>query len=445
MAKILLVEDDISFSRLLDNFLKRKNHSVDSCTSVSKASELVTSKQYDLLLLDFRLPDGDGLDILSKAREVSPHSQAIIMTGFNDVRTAVKAMRAGAFDYITKPVNPEELLMVMQEALGKEKKKTSKKSAGKIKFIEGESPQAQKLGKHINLVAPTDISVVIQGESGTGKEYIARSIHEKSKRSGSAFVAVDCGAISGQLATSALFGHIKGAFTGATDNKKGHFESAHGGTLFLDEVGNLDYDVQVLLLRALQERVIQPVGSSKTVNVDVRIITATNEDLYKSVETGEFREDLYHRLNEFSIYVAPIRERGADINLFIEHFKDEANNDLNRAVGGFSDEVLKVLYSYDWPGNLRQLRYVIRRLVLLSQHETAGIESLPDEMIKAIDQPRKPSANTRDLKTIQENTEKDMIQKTLVEVRYNKSKAARLLNIDRKTLYQKMEKYDIEG
>lgn len=445
MARILIVEDDSTFSQLLQGFLKKHGFEPSAANNLKNSLKLIQEERFDLLLLDYRLPDGTGLDVLTYAKEQYGHIPAVIMTSFNDVRTAVKAMQSGAFDYITKPVNPEELLMIMKDALHKKDTKQNNKESKTTpsQFIKGESPQANKLYGYIDLVAPTDMSVVIQGESGTGKEYAARTIHQQSKRKSKPFVAIDCGALSKELAASELFGHVKGAFTGAISDKKGQFEAANGGTLFLDEVGNLSYDVQIKLLRALQERVIQPLGSNKQIAVDVRIITATNDDLIYSVSNGDFREDLYHRINEFKIQLPPLREREKDLELFIDHFISQSNAELDRNVSNISADAKKVLLKYDWPGNLRELKNVIKRMVLLTPGTTAEISSLPDEMMLAIEQTAaKPSSS--DLKAINEVNEKALIIETLQKVKFNKSQAAKLLNIDRKTLYSKMDKYDIE-
>jgi two-component system response regulator HydG len=457
MAHLLLVEDDTTFSKLLTNFLGKHGHQVKAYYNLKDAREALHNDPdgpFDVLMLDYRLPDGNSVDFLKTLRSEGNRTAAFIMTSFHDVRTAVTAMQIGAFDYITKPVNPEELLMVLREALSKGEV-TGVKSASKAKgsskaekqsldYIEGKSKISKQLYEYVRLVAPTDMSVIIQGESGTGKEHVAKSIHKLSKRSNGPFVAIDCGSLSKELAASELFGHKKGAFTGALLDKIGQFEAADGGTLFLDEIGNLGYDVQIKLLRALQERIIVPIGSTQQVKVDVRLIAATNEDLISSAAAGDFREDLYHRLNEFKIEVPPLRKRGEDLDIFIQHFVDKANQELDRNVRELSKEVIDIFQKYDWPGNLRELNNVIKRLVLLSKEEVATSSALPAEMITAMDgaQSQKPAGS--DLKALQETHEKEMIEKVLQEVRYNKSKAAKLLNIDRKTLYYKIEKYHIE-
>lgn len=442
MAHLLVVEDDTTFSLMLESFLQKKGHQADLRNDVKSGIRAVKEKAYDMLLLDYRLPDGNGLQVLEASRESGQQLPAVIMTSFNDVRTAVKAIRSGALDYITKPVNPDELLMVLNEALQRKTSKPDQIIEPLPDFIEGTSAASKKLHEYIKLVAPTDMSLIIQGESGTGKEYAALSIHKASRRADKPFIAIDCGSLSKELAGSELFGHVQGAFTGAVQNKKGQFEAADGGTLFLDEVGNLSYEVQVQLLRALQEKVIQPLGSSRQVKVDVRIITATNDDLLNSVSKGEFREDLYHRLNEFKIQVPALRSREEDLDIFVDYFIRQANIDLERNVKRLSPEVLRIIRRYDWPGNLRELKNVIRRIVLLTPGEEAGIETLPEEMTSSVNQPAKPSGT--DLKALNEANEKELIETTLRKVKYNKSEAARLLNIDRTTLYNKIEKYGIE-
>lgn len=438
MSQILIVEDDTTFAQIIEGFLSKNNYAVETAIDLNQAFKLVDKQAYELLLIDYRLPDGTGLDLLKHVRDKGSNVPIIIMTSFNDVRTAVKSIQLGAFDYITKPINPDELLMVVKSLLNK---KEVSVTADKD-FIKGKSDVADRLYSHIDLVAQTDMSVIIQGESGTGKEFAARTLHLQSKRSDKPFIAIDCGALSKDLAASELFGHVKGAFTGAVNDKKGQFELANGGTLFLDEIGNLSYEVQIKLLRALQERIIQPLGSNKQINVDVRIIVATNDELNNTMKTGEFREDLYHRLNEFKIIIPPLRERGKDLELFIYHFIDLANKELDRNVKEIAADAKTLLLKYDWPGNLRELRNVIKRMVLLSPTGLAAIDSLPEEMTLAVEQI--PSPGSSDLKAINEVNEKNLIIETLNKVKYNKSKAAKLLNIDRKTLYSKMEKYGID-
>jgi two-component system, NtrC family, response regulator HydG len=451
MAAILVIEDDLTFSRILEGFLVKHGYSVETSHRGKDGLKAFAAKTFDMVLLDYRLPDSTGLDILFEIKKTSQHTPVVIMTGFSDIRTAVKAIKDGAHEYITKPVNPEELLMIVKQGLKKEKKPvvtTASATPDVNEFVEGKSQASRQLHEYIRLVAPTDMSVIIEGESGTGKENVARTIHRKSQRAKQPFVAVDCGALSKELAASELFGHVKGAFTSAVMDKTGQFEAAHGGTLFLDEVGNLSYEVQVKLLRAIQERIVSPVGSNREIRVDVRIITATNDDLNESVRNSHFREDLYHRLNEFKLKVPALRERNADLEEFLDFFRTAANQELGRNVTGFDDEVLRIFHLYDWPGNLRELKNVVKRAVLLTTGTLVDVSALPVEMMSAIKNPStSPSAQAApvyDLKVLQEVQEREMIVKTLQEARYNKSKAARILNIDRKTLYLKMEKYGIE-
>ena len=450
MTKILLVEDDATFSAIIEGFLKKKGYQVDPYFSIVSGIEAIKKNKYDLVLLDYRLGDGNGLEVMDYIHSQGLNIPAIIMTGFSDVRTAVRAMREGVYDYITKPVNPDELLMILKEALSNPSQKQSISLKEKAicsedrEYVKGKSKVANKLQEYIELVAPTDMSVLIRGESGTGKEYVAKSIHQKSKRAANPFVSIDCGTLSKELAGSELFGHVKGSFTGALTDKKGQFEEASGGTLFLDEIGNLSYDVQVKLLRALQERVIQPIGANKSVKVDVRVIAATNDELLGSSSGGDFREDLYHRINEFEILVPPLREREKDLKLFTDFFIDMANQELERDVKYLDDEVTSVFETYDWPGNLRELKNVVKRMVLLTQGDTVVVSALPEEMVLSL---KKGNGlydiSGDDLKSQNEAHERQLIIEVLEKVKYNKSKAAQLLNIDRKTLYNKLDKYQI--
>jgi two-component system, NtrC family, response regulator HydG len=447
MADVLLIEDDRTFTRIIEGFLVKQEFRVTSMLTGKSGMAAFRQQAFDLVLLDYRLPDITGLDLLVEMKGVRPDIPVVLMTSFSDIRTAVKAIKAGAFEYITKPVNPDELLLLLHQALKKANDPHQRKKEVASAFVEGSSEVSRKLNDFIRVVAPTDMTVILEGESGTGKEYLANTIHRLSKRAGGPFIAVDCGALPKDLASSILFGHVKGAFTGATTDKKGQFEAADGGTLFLDEVGNLSYEVQIKLLRAIQERVVQPLGSNREIGVDVRIITATNENLMENVTGSDFREDLYHRLNEFKIQVPPLRERGDDLEEFIQFFRAEANRELNRHTREFDDHVLAAFKTYDWPGNLRELKNTIRRAVLLTPGATIGTDALPQEMIDAINKPKPVPAENEppgyDLKVLQEKHERELIIKTLRDVRFNKAKAARLLNIDRKTLYLKMEKYNI--
>ncbi|MFB9056821.1 sigma-54-dependent transcriptional regulator [Mariniflexile ostreae] len=447
MKHILLVEDDVTFSEMLKLFLERHQHKVDVCYTLQNATAQIKLKKYDLIFTDLRLPDGDGIAFLKDIKITMAHVPVVLMTSYAEVSTAVQAMKQGAFDYISKPFNPDEVLEVISNALVEKnlekKSNVDKPKAHKSKessqFVEGISAASKALNDYIKLVAPTDMSVLITGESGTGKEVVAKHIHLKSSRFDEPFIAVDCGAIPKEIASSEFFGHKKGSFTGAIQDKIGHFEAANGGTLFLDEIGNLTYENQIQLLRALQERRIKPIGSSDEIQVDIRLVTATNEDLLEAVEKGDFREDLYHRLNEFSIKVPNLKDRNDDLILYADFFLEHANKQLNKTVIGFSKEVLSVFQNYQWPGNLRELSNVIKRAALLSTSEIIDIHALPSELIN----PKKETAVSSHKFSTKEN-EKALIINALQEVGNNKTHAAKLLNITRKTLYNKIKEYDID-
>ena len=440
-AKILLVDDDTTFCLMLKTWLTKRGFSVEEAFSCKEAVGKLKKSAYDVVLTDLRLPDEDGLQVLQEAKKLLPGVQVILMTGYADISTAVQAMKLGAFDYVAKPVIPDEILKKIQEALEHKdlpvEKKQAKKSKG-LTYIKGTSRDADKLYEYIRLVAPTMMTVLITGESGSGKEYIARLIHEQSNRQAAPFVAVDCGAIPKDLAASEFFGHVKGAFTGAVSDKTGYFVQANGGTIFLDEIGNLSYDVQVQLLRALEERKVKPVGSNKEIAFDVRIISATNENLAQAVAEGSFREDLYHRLNEFSIKALSLRERKEDIPVFANHFLAAANEELDKDVIGFEDAVMRVFRDYNWPGNLREMRNVVKRATLLCQGNFISLEHIPSELSEQ----QRPT--TEDFALKKEKNEMELIREALAKCNNNKSEAARLLKIDRKTLYNKMKLYKME-
>lgn len=446
-SKILVIDDDTAFCVMLKTFLQKKGFEVTNAFTGEEGESEINKQIFDVVLTDIRLPDSDGLKILKIAKEKALETQVILMTGYTDIKTAVNSIKNGAFDYVGKPINPDEILHTIGLALNKKNakdvvnvpKQQEKKVASQspLSFVKGISTDSQRLHEHIELVAPTNMSVLIIGDSGTGKEYIAQSIHLMSKRATKPFIAVDCGAIPKDLASSEFFGHIKGSFTGAVNDKIGHFEAANGGTLFLDEVGNLSYEVQVQLLRALQERKIKPVGSNNEVTVDIRVIAATNEDLNEAVKRGDFREDLYHRLNEFSIKAPRLSERKQDIMMFANHFLAQANDDLEKEVGGFDQEVTDLFKNYDWPGNLREMKNIIKRSVLLTKSNLIHLEVLPAEMQEAM-------RAAISLSGYSKNNEEQAIRQALEKANYNKSKAAILLDIDRKTLYNKLKLYNID-
>ena len=445
MRSILIVEDDITFGMMLKTWLGKKGFEVSSVSTIARARKHIESQTVDLILSDLRLPDHEGIDLLKWMNEQGKASPLIIMTGYADIQSAVLAMKLGARDYIAKPVNPGELLKKISEALQDSPSQVSSSQAtskvtneGQHSYLEGESDAAKQLYNYVGLLAPTNMSVLINGSSGTGKEYVAHRIHQLSKRNNKPFIAVDCGSIPKELAASEFFGHVKGSFTGALTDKTGAFVAANGGTIFLDEIGNLSYEVQIQLLRALQERKIRPVGSTQEISVDIRLISATNENLEQAIEKGTFREDLYHRINEFTLRMPDLKERKEDILLFANFFLDQANKELDKHLIGFDPKASQALQSYHWPGNLRQMKNIVKRATLLAQGSFITLAELGTELLEA------PSFNTTNMALRNEETEKEHILEALRQTGNNKSKAAQLLDIDRKTLYNKLKLYNID-
>ena len=440
--KILVVEDDASFGMMLLTWLKKNGYDAVLASRYEQAKIEISSNSPSLIITDLRLPDGDGILLMTWVREkMKSHIPIIVMTGYAEVQTAVSAMKLGAFDYLKKPINPSVLQEKIEAALKASDDESEVEFIPQRKqFVRGSSQVMQRLYKHVELVAPTRFSVLILGESGTGKEYIARMIHDCSQRKDGPFIPVDCGSLSKELAPSELFGHLKGSFTSAIADKKGVFEQAKGGTVFLDEVGNLPYEVQMQMLRALQEQKVRPVGSAVDVNVDVRIVAATNENIEKAITDGRFRQDLYHRINEFALEVPPLRERVEDFEELAAFFIEQANQELGKNVKGISDEALRVMKLQPWNGNLRELRNVVRRCVLFSESENIEMDDLPvfSQSTKAM-----PQAAEEDL-ALRPGDEKEQIETALHKARGNKTVAAKLLQIDRKTLYNKMHLYGIE-
>lgn len=451
MTSILIVEDDLTFSKMLKTWLERKGFNADTVSNVLNAEKILSKQKFDLVLSDLRLPDKDGLYLLSWMRKKQINSPVIIMTSYAEVQNAVEAMKQGASDYIAKPVQPDLLLEKIQDALHKNqstsiKIEKEKKHNAVIHhneapiFMEGKSEAARQLYNYVALVAPTPMSVLIYGASGTGKEYVAHRIHQLSKRSDKPFVAIDCGAMLKELSASEFFGHVKGSFTGAVTDKTGAFVEANGGTLFLDEIGNLSYDVQVQLLRAIQEHRIRPIGSTQEIEVDVRLICATNENLPKAIANGQFREDLYHRLNEFTLHMPLLKDRGEDILLFADFFLQQANRELEKDIIGFDPYVSQSIMNYSWPGNLRQMKNIIKRATLLAQGDFITKQEL--NLSNEFNVQGNTDINI-DLRLHDETSEKERILQALQTANHNKSKAAILLGIDRKTLYNKLKLYNI--
>jgi len=472
MQKILVIDDDRDTCLMLNRFLTRQGFEVTEAYNGKKALEMLEAVQPDLVMTDFRLGDMDGSEVVTRIKEKYFHLPVLVITAYSDIKTAVEIMKMGAYDYITKPLFPDEIVVTIRKALeaaaqhanlpvatretsaapsGK-KKSTSMDSAN---YLFGTSQAMKEIFRQIELVAPTDYSVIIHGESGSGKEGLANEIHKRSRRKDKPFVPIDCGALSKELAMSELFGHEKGSFTGAVGQKIGSFELANGGTIFLDEIANLSYEIQVGLLRVIQERKVRRVGGVQDIPLDVRIIVASNERLWDATRKGKFREDLFHRFNEFSIDIPPLRERAQDIMLYAEHFLQITTDQLGKDIRGFDKEVENAFKNYVWYGNLRELRNVIKRAALLTDSDYIEAKSLPFEIINfsklqfekpagetsAVGVAAKPDPSPTSLKSASRDAEYEMILQALKKANYNKSKAAKLLDIDRKTLYNKMQQY----
>lgn len=460
MERILIVDDDLTFALMLRTWLAKQGFEVETASSVAAARTALAKGAFSLVLSDMRLPDEDGIALLQWMAGEGVEAPVIVMTSYAEIQNAVRSMKLGASDYVAKPVNPDELQKKIREALkaaaenpaaeqpsaADPSARTSRATRGArtaaasapLHYIEGRSDLSRQLYEHVRLVAPTDLSVLINGASGTGKEHVAQLIHRESRRAAKPFVAVDCGAIPRDLAASEFFGHVKGSFTGALSDKVGAFEAANGGTLFLDEVGNLTYETQVQLLRALQERRIRRVGSTREIPVDIRLVAATNEDLEAAIARGTFRVDLYHRINEFTLRMPELRQMEGDIPLFADFFLDQANRELGKHIVGFDPAAAAALARYAWPGNLRQLKNTVRSATLLAAGDYITCRELPAEIVGA-PASAAPSYALRD-----PVSEEEQIRRALAAAAGNKSQAAKLLGIDRKTLYNKLRLYGIE-
>ena len=466
MKRILIIDDDIDMCQLLARFLQRKGFETDIATNGNKGITKFKEAQFDLVLCDFRLGDKEGTDVLKEIRQINHHAVVIIITGYSDIKIAVEVIKQGAFDYITKPLVPDEVLNLINRALDagnaeKSSSGTASKTAsknvsaaddGSSQFMVGKSAAIQEVYQHIKTIAPTNYSVIIYGESGTGKEVVAKTIHNQSDRKNKPFVALDCGTLSKELAASEMFGHVKGSFTGALNDKEGLFEIANGGTLFLDEVANLSLDVQAALLRVIQERKFKRVGGNKETAADVRIMVASNENLKDAYTEGKFREDLYHRFNEFSIHIPALRNRAADIPLFAKFFLEQTAEELNKKLDGFEEDVMQLFMEYNWPGNLREFRNVIRRAGLLTAAGLISKNVLPWEIVSGPATPTPAAVNNTAsinstqpvaaLKDAAAYAEYEAIMSVLKQVKFNKTKAAEILKIDRKTLYNKIRNFE---
>jgi len=473
--RVLIIDDDTDMCILLSRLLNKNGYETETAHSGLKGIAKCKEAQFDIVLCDYRLGDKEGKDVLLEIKQISPDTIVLIITGYSDIKTAVEVIKMGAYDYITKPLIPDEVLNVLANAL-KQPQESAVKSAGTAvgnpakpgntgagtlskDYMVGASPNTKELYGQIDLVAPTNYSIILYGESGTGKEVIAKTIHDRSNRRDKPFIAMDCGTLSKELAGSELFGHVKGAFTGALNDKEGHFELANGGTLFLDEVANLSYEIQASLLRVIQERKFKRVGGNKEMSLDVRVIVASNENLQDAYKSGKFREDLYHRFNEFSVNLPPLRNRKDDIPMFANYFLEKTNLETGKQLEGFEDDVMHAFLNYAWPGNLREFRNVVRRAVLLTASGKITTATLPWEIKNAIaggqtadaagfsssNSPMAttaPPAKERDLKNAAAKAEYDTIMNLLKEVNFNKKRAAEILKIDRKTLYNKIKNYE---
>ena len=449
--RILVVDDESSLRTALFRVLDRKGYQVITANCVSEAKMLSQSEQaLDLALIDLRLPDGNGLDLLRFIKSTHSSCQVIMLTGYGTVDDAVSATKEGAFHFLTKPFNIEEILSLTEKALSHkhlQSENTVLKSAlhRKYKFenIIGQSQEITQVLQFVERVADSDSTILIAGESGTGKELIAKAIHYNSPRANQPFVPINCGAIPAELLESELFGHVKGAFTGAISNRVGRFEMANGGTIFLDEIGDMPASLQVKLLRVLQERQYEPVGSTKTHECDVRVLTATNVDLEQAVKEGRFREDLYYRLNVIPITVPPLRERQSDIPLLLQHFVQTFNS-KGRNITGIAPDAMDLLYHYSWPGNIRELENLVERVAILKGQGMVEVSDLP-ERYRSRDNVGQEKAvaipdTGMDFNSAVDAYENALILQALEKTGWNRNQAAILLKLNRTTLVEKIKK-----
>ncbi len=451
--RILIVDDESSLRTSLFRVLNRKSYQVLTASTKAEAINLCTSSNtIDFALIDLRLPDGNGIELMTELKRIFPNLQVIVLTGFGTITDAVEATRLGAFHFLTKPFNVEELLSLIDKALSQktleqENKVLKSQLQSRYSFdnIVGKSEEMIQVMDLISRVSDSDSTVLITGESGTGKELVARAIHYDSPRTDKLLVPVNCGAIPAELLESELFGHIKGAFTGATSNRIGRFELADKGSIFLDEIGEMSPSLQVKLLRVIQERQFEPVGSAKTIEVDVRIIAATNIDLERAVAEGRFREDLYYRLNVIPIQIPSLRNRKSDIPLLLHHFLTHFNKTKARSLQGFSPEAIDLLYNYPWPGNVRELENLIERLAILKGSGVIHVSDLPEKyqgrkFVQATDSNELIPATGVDFNSAVDAYENALIMKALELTGWNRNQAAQLLRLNRTTLVEKIKK-----
>jgi DNA-binding NtrC family response regulator len=450
-SSLLLVDDDRRVLESMADWLRGQGYDLDTASRYGDALECLRRKTYDLVLTDVRLGDGDGFDLLEQCRRNWPGMQVILLTGYGTPDGAIEAIRAGAFDYLTKPLIDDELLMAVERSLSQRNVITENNNLRAqldrrvgLDNVVGRDPHMMRVYDMINSVADTRATVLVTGESGTGKSMIARAIHRRSSRSKGPFVEVACGALPETLLESELFGHVAGSFTGATGEKMGKFLQADGGTIFLDEIGTSSPAMQVKLLRVLQELKFEPVGGTKTYEVDVRVILATNEDLSKAVAEGRFRQDLYYRINVINIELPPLRSRSSDIPLLAHSFLEQVREDARRTVNGFTPDAMAALERYHWPGNVRELQNVVERAVLLGKEPLITVADLPAEIRGASNMVVSSSNGQRTLKEALEGPERQIILGVLESNGWNRSLTADQLGINRTTLYKKMKRLGLE-
>jgi len=454
-ARVLVVDDERGMRDFLEIFFRREGMEVTTASSVAEARALVEVDDFDLLMTDVQMPGGTGIELLRSVKETAPETVVIVMTAFATTETAIEAMKEGAYDYLTKPFKIDEVRLVVNKALEKKllsvenkRLRSELRTQARQRVLIGTSTAMQRVYDLMAQVAATRTSVLVCGESGTGKELVARGIHDLSERRDKAFVAVNCGAIPENLLESELFGHVKGAFTGAVSNKPGLFEVAHGGTLFLDEVGELPQTLQVKLLRALQEKQVRRVGGNADTAVDVRIVTATNRDLHADAQAGRFREDLYYRLNVIQLTLPPLRERMEDVPLLAQHFLEKFAREQGRPACRLSDGTLARILAYDFPGNVRELENTIERAVALCRGDVIEPELLPSALLA----PRATSAaaaqlpaSGANLDALMDAFERDLLVAALAKSGGVKKRAAQLLGITFRSLRYRLEKLGLDG
>jgi DNA-binding NtrC family response regulator len=451
---ILIVDDEEDTLDACTQALTKEDYSIDTANRAIEALEKVEAKNYRVVIADIKMPGMDGIELLQRIKKSNPQIEVIMITGYATIETAVKSMKEGAYDYLPKPFTPEELRILVKKALEKQSLiienkdlKDKLRLQKEDRILLGESQKMKEVEILINKVAKTNSTVMILGETGTGKELVAQEIHARSSRSGYPMITVNCAAIPSELLESELFGHEKGAFTGAVRERKGSFELAHGGTIFLDEIGDMSLDLQIKLLRVLQEKEIKPVGSERNILVDVRIIAATNKDLKEAIKRGEFREELYYRLNVVPIFLPPLRERKEDIPLLANYFLKKYNQEVKKTIQGISDEAMILLLNYSWPGNVRELENIVERAVILEEGNMIGpqsfnqlLESRRENGVSA----KRVSRDTKQLDSLPplERVERDYILEVLQATKWNRKKASEILGISTSTIWRKLEKKD---